>query len=612
MSGGNAKALMTVESDPSGRFIRSEEVLSRGATRVAYKGQDTQSGAVVAWNQLPVSGTLEEREREAFEVQVAALLGLSHPNVLKLHACWIDEAQQTMNYLTEYFNPGPLRRHRKSRKRLSGKAMRDWTWQILQGLLFLHEQSPPIIHRDLRCDTVFIHGTTGDVKVANLGLANLMGGKVSNCNSVIGSPEFMAPELFKGEKHDAKVDVYSFGMLLLELATQEFPYRECKNTGELLDCFEHGRLPQALFKVNDLDARDLIEMCISHDPEERPESKHLLGHPFFDSLQGHSESSLNTVGASLTMCSKTGEDNLQASECSSSNSKSDDEDTDSLNNREYSSDSDAPKAGCKAHKQAGVDVARDMMSCELSTMEGTEVGFELCVLRTGNIHKRVKFTYDIAKDSVEDVVNELEKKYELIPSEKEQFRKLLYEEVGKVPMDVNSVAPSIQSSIYTDGKATLSDIFLMDEAADKGTSRDLSKTVSTMGDMYSADSRPCSPKSKDFWEEHRGHDVSLEDKTEDMSAGGGHKDTTVQQAPGDWNDFQVVTMGPKHGGSELKRASVDSKDHRGFCDAFLPKWVTGYGSFMEGASAAVRGLFGAAPGTNGHSKGPVIVSVAKR
>eukprot|EP00803_Ostreobium_quekettii_P008890 evm.model.scf_1961.2 EVM.evm.TU.scf_1961.2 scf_1961:21805-28567(-) len=562
---------------------QSEDVLSRGATRVAYKGQDTQSGEVVAWNQLPVSGVVDEGERGEFEARVAALLALSHPNVLKLHACWIDEGQQTMNYLTEYFNPGPLRRHRKSRKRLSGKAMREWTWQILQGLLYLHEQNPPMIHRELRCDTVFIHGTTGDVKVANLGLSTLIGGKLSNCNSVIGSPEFMAPELFKGEKHDAKVDVYGFGMLLLELATQEFPYRECKNTGELLDCFEHGRLPQALFKVDDLDARDLIEMCISHDPEERPESKHLLGHPFFDSLQGHSESSLNTVGASLTMYSQTGNDIPQDSESSSSHSDSDDEDTDSLNNREYSSDSDAPKAGCEAHKQAGsVDVARDVMSCELSTMEGTEVGFELCVVRTGNIHKRVKFTYDVAKDNVEDVVNELERKYDLIPSEKEKFRKLLYEEVGKPPMDVNSAAPSIQSSIYTDGKATLSDIFVMDETADKGASSGLPKTLSTVGDLYSADSRPCSPKSKDFWAEHQGHDVSLESKNEDKSAVGGHKSIGAQQPPGDWNNFKVVTMGPNHGGSELNRASVDSKDHRGFCDAFLPKWAMGYGSFMEG------------------------------
>ena len=77
-------------------------------------------------------------------------------------------------------------RHRKSRKRLSMKAMRDWMWQILQGLVYLHNHNPPIIHRDLKCDTVFIHGMTGDVKIANLGLSMLMEGKLSNIHSVVG------------------------------------------------------------------------------------------------------------------------------------------------------------------------------------------------------------------------------------------------------------------------------------------------------------------------------------------------------------------------------------------------------------------------------------------
>jgi len=626
-----ARKLVTVETDPSGRYIRCDEELSRGASRVAYKGQDRETGAPVAWNQLPVSGPLERGEREAFEAQVGALMGLSHPNVLRLLACWIDEREQTVNFVTEYFNPGPLRRHRKSRKHLSLKAMRDWVWQILQGLVFLHEQNPPMIHRDLKCDTVFIHGTTGEVKIANLGLANLMGGRISSCHSVVGSPEFKAPELFKGDKHDAKVDVYAFGMLLLELATQEFPYRECKNTGELIDCFEHGRLPEALFKVHDLDARDLIEMCISHDPQERPKSRHLLGHPFFDALQGHSESSLNTVGASLTHYSNTGEGSLELSNSSSSDNDSEDDDTDSLNNRDYTSDdSDMPSHSfhrVPRTKFGSVDVSRDVMSCELSTMEGTEVGFELCVVRTGNIHKRVKFTYDVATDNVEDVVDRLERKYELVPEEKEQFRRLLYEEVGKAPMslDLNSRHPSIGSSIFTDGKTALSEIWTREDDDGEGAwtvTRDMNKTtMSTFTDLQSLQmSAPNSPTSKDFWNIHKGHDVSLGSGVELKDGGKGRVETGNVETKSEWNDFEVVTMGPKHGspihGSKnsgsnaLERASVDSKDRRGFCDAFLPKWVTGYSSFMDGATAAVRGLFGLGDGAqhSGIPKASVVVS----
>ena len=63
------------------------------------------------------------------------------------------------------------------------KFIRTWGRQILQGLHYLHTRQPPIIHRDLKCDNIFINGTTGLVKIGDLGLATL---KVSHVKTVIG------------------------------------------------------------------------------------------------------------------------------------------------------------------------------------------------------------------------------------------------------------------------------------------------------------------------------------------------------------------------------------------------------------------------------------------
>ena len=63
------------------------------------------------------------------------------------------------------------------------KFIRTWGRQILQGLHYLHTSNPPIIHRDLKCDNIFINGTTGLVKIGDLGLATL---KVSHVKTVIG------------------------------------------------------------------------------------------------------------------------------------------------------------------------------------------------------------------------------------------------------------------------------------------------------------------------------------------------------------------------------------------------------------------------------------------
>ena len=64
--------------------------------------------------------------------------------------------------------------------------LKRWAWQILQGLIYLHGHQPPIIHRDLKCDNIFIHGTSGVVKIGDLGLAKLMEEGLSTCQSVLG------------------------------------------------------------------------------------------------------------------------------------------------------------------------------------------------------------------------------------------------------------------------------------------------------------------------------------------------------------------------------------------------------------------------------------------
>lgn len=69
------------------------------------------------------------------------------------------------------------------------KVLRSWCRQILKGLHFLHTRSPPIIHRDLKCDNIFITGPTGSVKIGDLGLATLK--RASFAKSVIGTAKYL-------------------------------------------------------------------------------------------------------------------------------------------------------------------------------------------------------------------------------------------------------------------------------------------------------------------------------------------------------------------------------------------------------------------------------------
>jgi len=77
-------------------------------------------------------------------------------------------------------------RYRKRHKHVDIKAVKNWSRQILRGLLYLHSHDPPIIHRDLKCDNIFVNGNQGEVKIGDLGLAAILR-QAHAAHSVIGN-----------------------------------------------------------------------------------------------------------------------------------------------------------------------------------------------------------------------------------------------------------------------------------------------------------------------------------------------------------------------------------------------------------------------------------------
>lgn len=65
-------------------------------------------------------------------------------------------------------------RYRQRHKRVNIRAVKHWCRQILRGLLYLHSHDPPVIHRDLKCDNIFVNGNQGEVKIGDLGLAAIL------------------------------------------------------------------------------------------------------------------------------------------------------------------------------------------------------------------------------------------------------------------------------------------------------------------------------------------------------------------------------------------------------------------------------------------------------
>lgn len=125
---------------------------------------------------------------------------------------------------------GTLREYIRKLSLPNMKIVKRWSRQILKGLVYLHSHQPPIIHRDIKCDNVFINGAHGEVKIGDMGTAEM---KLGKKYTVIGTPEFMAPEMYDEKGYTEKVDIYAFGMCLLEMVTGEYPYGECKNAAQV-------------------------------------------------------------------------------------------------------------------------------------------------------------------------------------------------------------------------------------------------------------------------------------------------------------------------------------------------------------------------------------------
>ncbi|XP_045468465.1 uncharacterized protein LOC123676556 isoform X2 [Harmonia axyridis] len=265
---------------PDGRFFKYEEEIGRGAFKTVYRGLDTQTGVAVAWCELQEK-KLNKAERQRFREEAEMLKKLQHPNIVRFYNYWEYTGTKKKNIVlvTELMLSGTLKTYLRRFKKINPKVLKSWCRQILKGLAFLHSRAPPIIHRDLKCDNVFITGTTGSVKIGDLGLATLK--NRSFAKSVIGTPEFMAPEMYE-EHYDEGVDVYAFGMCMLEMATSEYPYSECTGPAQIYKKVISGVKPASFDKVQSPDIKDVIESCIRPRKEDRPKVKDLLMHAFFE------------------------------------------------------------------------------------------------------------------------------------------------------------------------------------------------------------------------------------------------------------------------------------------------------------------------------------------
>lgn len=284
---GDSDSELFIEVDPTGRYGRYDNLLGAGAVKKVYRAFDLEEGIEVAWNQVRLKNfgqDLAMLERLLAEVQL--LRKLENTHILSLYHVWRDAERAHLNFITEVCTSGNLREYRKRHRHVSIKAIKKWARQVLRGLDYLHTHEPCIIHRDLNCSNIFINGNIGKVKIGDFGLAAIVG-KSHVAHSILGTPEYMAPELYE-EDYTEMVDIYSFGMCLLEMVTMEIPYSECDSIAKIYKKVTTGVKPRAFGKVVDQEVKAFIDRCVGQ-PRARPSASELLKDRFFDGVEEDEE-----------------------------------------------------------------------------------------------------------------------------------------------------------------------------------------------------------------------------------------------------------------------------------------------------------------------------------
>ena len=270
-----------VEESPKGRFQRFEEELGSGSQKKVFLAYDTDTGREVAWNSVIVNIT-DDDSIQKIKSEIEILKPLKHPNIISFIYCFFNDSKNEIVFITELFSGGSLSKYLLEFKYPRLRLVKLWCQEILKGLKYLHEYKPPIIHRDIKCENIFINKNTGEVKIGDLGLSIILK-DTEYADQFCGTIEYCSPEVYQ-KKYGVKSDIYSFGMSMIEMITGEKPYSECK--GQILvvcNKVKNKILPECLKKIKNEKVLEFIHKCLKPE-DERPSANELLQDEFLNDL----------------------------------------------------------------------------------------------------------------------------------------------------------------------------------------------------------------------------------------------------------------------------------------------------------------------------------------
>eukprot|EP00013_Stygamoeba_regulata_P023814 CAMPEP_0177648682 /NCGR_PEP_ID=MMETSP0447-20121125/10958_1 /TAXON_ID=0 /ORGANISM="Stygamoeba regulata, Strain BSH-02190019" /LENGTH=534 /DNA_ID=CAMNT_0019151339 /DNA_START=121 /DNA_END=1725 /DNA_ORIENTATION=+ len=249
------------------------ELIGQGTSGTVHVARDSRTGDKVAIKQMTVS---KQIKKEVLVNEIMIMKTCKHTAIVNYIDSYL--VKGTLWVVMEYMDGGCLTDVIEA-NRITEPQMASVLKETILGLEYLHTRPNPIIHRDIKSDNILM-GVDGRVKITDFGFGAQLGATAAKRSTVVGTTYWMAPEVIKGKQYGPKVDIWSLGIMALEMVEGEPPYMDESNLRALFLISTQGRPPFKNPGAMSTYLRNFIENCTKMDADERPTASELLRHPF--------------------------------------------------------------------------------------------------------------------------------------------------------------------------------------------------------------------------------------------------------------------------------------------------------------------------------------------
>ncbi|MGE5110697.1 MAG: protein kinase domain-containing protein, partial [Acidobacteriaceae bacterium] len=249
------------------------EQIGSGGMGVVYRAWDEHLDRDVAVKVLSPHLLVDENVRKRFRKEARSLSKVNHPNIATIHDF---ATQDDLDYLVMEFVPGKTLRDRISDGPVPETEVTNLASQLAHGLAAAHERG--LVHRDLKPENIRLT-LDGRLKILDFGLAKLVRQRTdlltteANITAVVGTLPYMAPEQLVGGTVEARSDLFSFGVVLYEMATGQRPFVEADPSRLIAAILHKSPVPASGLNPNVSAATDrVISKCLEKNPANRYQS----------------------------------------------------------------------------------------------------------------------------------------------------------------------------------------------------------------------------------------------------------------------------------------------------------------------------------------------------